>query len=117
MAQLLDVVVVSYRCRELLRSCLASLERHPPSSGEMQVHVVDNASDDGTPKMVRSEFPGVALRALAENVGFSAANNLALRSSQARYVLLLNPDTEVTAGALDHMLELMEAHPEAGMSG
>jgi GT2 family glycosyltransferase len=114
---LLDVIVVPYNCRDLLRACLRSLERHPPSAGDMHVHVVDNASADGTPEMVREEFPGAALHALDDNVGFSAANNVVLRSSRAPFALLLNPDTEVTDGALDYMLELMRGRPDVGMSG
>ena len=118
MPVLLDVVIVSSTgARELLRACLASLRANPPSSGEMSVHVVDNASTDGTPEMVREEFPEVTLHALDWNSGFCVANNLVLRQSQAPFVLVLNPDTEVYAGALDHMLEVMHARPDVGMSG
>ena len=113
----LDVVVVSYRCEGLLRSCLASLERHGLSEGRLVVHVVDNASGDGTAEMVSREFPHVELEVLAENAGFSAANNSALRRTTAPFVLLLNPDTEVTPGALDHMLATIAAHPDVGMAG
>ncbi len=116
-APLLDVVIVSFRSRDLLRACLNSLERHPPAAGPMRVHVVDNASADGTAEMVRAEFPAVALHALPANTGFSAANNVVLRDSRAPYVLVLNPDTEVTPGALDHMLSLMEREPDVGMAG
>ena len=70
----------------------------------MTVHVVDNASTDGTPEMVREEFPEVVLHALDWNSGFCVANNIVLRESRADFVLLLNPDTEVYEGALDHML-------------
>ena len=116
-ATALEVVVVSYDCRELLRRCLESLRRHGLSSGSMRVHVVDNASTDGTVEMVREEFPDVELEALPANEGFSVANNLVLRRVEAPYALLLNPDTEVTAGALDHMVRTMEESPEVGMAG
>lgn len=117
MAPLVDVVIVPYRCRELVLRCLRSLREHPVTRGEMVVHVVDNASGDGTVEAVRERFPEVRLRALEHNAGFSYANNLVLRSSEAEYVLLLNPDTEVLPGALDHMLDVMAAHPGAGVSG
>src|SRR4051794_18329282 len=114
----LDVVIVSASGgRDLLRACLRSLRSHPPSSARMKVHVVDNASSDGTAAMVREEFPEVVLRALDYNSGFSAANNVVLRESRAPFVLLLNPDTEVRDGALDHMLRLMDDRPQVGMSG
>ena len=82
----------------------------------MVVHVVDNASTDGTPQMVRDEFPEVVLHPLDWNSGFTVANNLVLRESQAPFVLVLNPDTETYEGALDHMLDLMRERPDIGMS-
>jgi hypothetical protein len=113
----LDVVVVSSTgARELLRACLRSLRAHPLTTGEMRVHVVDNASTDGTPEMVREEFPEVVLHALDYNSGFCVANNLVLRTSRAPFALALNPDTEVSAGALDHMLDVMRSRPDVGMS-
>jgi GT2 family glycosyltransferase len=110
------VIVSSTGARELLHACLASLRANPPASGEMRVHVVDNASADGTPQMVRDEFPEVVLHALDYNSGFCVANNVVLRTTEAPFALVLNPDTEVYAGALDHMLDVMRAHPEIGMS-
>jgi GT2 family glycosyltransferase len=67
--------------------------------------------------MVGEEFPEVELIASDENLGFSKANNLAIRRGNAPYVLALNPDTLMTEGALDQMLELMEQKPEVGISG
>src|SRR5215204_772151 len=96
----LEIVIVSHGAEDLLRRCLRSLQAHPVSAGEMRVTVVDSGSPDGTPDMVAAEFPGVRLLRRG-NIGFSAANNLVLRESEARAVLLLNPDTEVYAGTLD----------------
>jgi GT2 family glycosyltransferase len=112
----LDIVVVSYRCRSLLRGCLDSLGAYPPAGGA-RVWVVDNASADGTVEMVKEAFPEVELIASDENLGFSKANNLAIVRGSAPFVLALNPDTLMTEGALDRMLELMEERPEVGMSG
>ena len=113
----LEVVIVSSTgARDLLRTCLASLRANPPATGEMVVHVVDNASTDGTPEMVRDEFPEVVLHKLDWNSGFCFANNLVLRESRAPFVLVLNPDTEVYEGALDHMLRVMRERPDIGMS-
>jgi GT2 family glycosyltransferase len=113
----LDVVIVSYRCRELLVACLASLDRHPLRRGTLTVHVVDNASDDGTVAEVRERFPDVELTALDHNAGFSVSNNIVLRATSAPYVLLLNPDTEATEGALDHALDALERRDDVGMLG
>jgi len=112
----LDVAIVSYRCEGLLRRCLTSLREHPPSR-PLSVHVVDNASGDGTAEMVAREFDEVALTRAATNLGFAAATNLAIRAGDAPYVLALNPDTELTSGALDRLLELMDSRPEIGVCG
>jgi GT2 family glycosyltransferase len=112
----LDVVIVSYRCEGLLRDCLASL-RDNPASGPMRVIVVDNASGDGTPAMVRREFGEVELIEQLRNSGFSIANNVGIAVGDAPFVLVLNPDTRITPGALDAMLAVLEARPEVGMAG
>jgi GT2 family glycosyltransferase len=113
----LEVVIVSSTgARDLLRSCLRTLGEHPYGGGEMLVHVVDNASADGTPEMVAGEFPEVRLHALDWNSGFCVANNIALREVRSAYVLVLNPDTEIYEGSLDHMVGLMESDPGIGMS-
>jgi N-acetylglucosaminyl-diphospho-decaprenol L-rhamnosyltransferase len=111
----LDVVVVSHGAEELLRRCLRSLEEHP-AAGETRVTVVDSGSPDGAPEMVEREFPAVRL-IRRPNIGFSAANNLALRESSAEAVLLLNPDTEVYAGTLDAALARLRSEERIGMVG
>jgi N-acetylglucosaminyl-diphospho-decaprenol L-rhamnosyltransferase len=113
---MLDVVIVSFRSRDLLSPCLMSLRTHPPAA-RARVWVVDNASRDGTVEMVRSEFPEVELLQSDTNLGFSVANNAAIRRGRAPYVLALNPDTRVTDGALDRLLDLMETDSSIGMAG
>jgi GT2 family glycosyltransferase len=111
-----DIVIVSYRSKEMLRDCLSSLREFEPREGS-RIWVVDNASSDGTPEMVVSEFPEVEMIASEENLGFSRANNIAIKRGSAPYVLALNPDTKMVENALDHMLELMEQNPKIGISG
>lgn len=113
-APTLAVVVVSHGAGDLLARCLRSLRAHP-ASVPSRVTVVDSGSPDDTPDMVEREFPEVEL-VRKENIGFSAANNVVL-SRRAPYTLLLNPDTEVHAGAIDAALERMEADPAIGMTG
>ena len=115
-APAIDVVIVSYRCEDMLRDCLASLYANPPAGGA-RVQVVDNASRDGTAEMVRREFPQVELTENATNAGFARANNPALRRGSAPYALVLNPDTRILPGALQRLVELMEDHPEIGIAG
>src|SRR5205823_2997395 len=110
-------IVNSTGGRDLLRACLESLRRHPIKAGGTLVWVIDNASTDGAVEMVRREFPSVRLEPLSYNAGFCVANNVALRRAAAPYVLVLNPDTEVSEGALDHMIGVMEERPDVGMAG
>ncbi|HEX5610233.1 MAG TPA: glycosyltransferase family 2 protein [Solirubrobacterales bacterium] len=111
----LEVVIVSHGAEALLRRCLHSLAKHP-ASVPTRVTVVDSGSPDGTPDMVEREFGEVRLLR-RENIGFSAANNLVLRDSDAAALLLLNPDTEVHAGALDAGLARLRSEPRIGMVG
>jgi len=111
----LEVVIVSHGAEALLRRCLRSLAEHP-ASVPTRVTVVDSGSPDGTPDMVEREFGEVRLLRRG-NIGFSAANNLVLRDSDAAALLLLNPDTEVRAGALDAALARLRSQPRIGMVG
>src|SRR6478752_2940169 len=75
----LEIVIVSSTgALELLRTCLRTLRENPYTGGETLVHVVDNASTDGTPEMVRAEYPEVRLHALDWEAGLCIANNVAL---------------------------------------
>lgn len=114
----LDIVIVTATGgRNLLRACLQSLDRYPLTCGEAVVHVVDNASGDGTVEMVRTEFPQVKLREVGRNAGFSVANNLILASTRGPLALLLNPDTEALQGTLDRCVQSMLERPQVGMVG
>ncbi|NOZ06362.1 MAG: glycosyltransferase family 2 protein [Chloroflexi bacterium] len=130
----LSIIIVNWNTRDLLAQCLESVAgcqmsvvRHQSSdtndrpTGDRllttDVWVVDNASSDGSAQMVRERFPWVRLIENEENVGFARANNQAIRRSNGRYVLLLNPDTEVQPGALETLVRFMDEHPQAGAAG
>ena len=115
MTGLLDVVVVSYRCRELLRACLTSIADHAPE--DTTTWVVDNDSRDGTVELVRERFPAVRLLVNHRNRGFAAATNAGIREGDAPYVLALNPDVELRSGTVDVLLEVMRERPEVGIAG
>jgi GT2 family glycosyltransferase len=115
---ILDIIVVtSTGARELLRDCLSSIRTHPVSAGPVAVYVADNASQDGTREMVLQEFPEVELKSFPRNEGFCVANNYWLNRSEAPFALLLNPDTELSDGALDYMLDVIREKPEVGIAG
>ncbi|MFZ5917102.1 MAG: glycosyltransferase family 2 protein [Chloroflexota bacterium] len=123
----LAVVIVSWNVRDLLAACLASVFRSLAGSGlDAEVWVVDNASHDGSAEMVRRQFPQVRFIASEHNLGFAGGNNRVLRAmgfldaetpALPRYVLLLNPDTEVRGDALAAMVAFMDRTPAAGVSG
>ncbi|MCS6949825.1 MAG: glycosyltransferase family 2 protein [bacterium] len=112
----LSILIVNWNTRELLRACLQSLRRYPLSE-PMEVWVLDNASPDGSAEMVRTEFPEVHLVASERNLGYAAGNNLLLQKAQGEYLLLLNPDTEVTEGALDTAVQYLREHPDVAALG
>lgn len=112
----LDVAIVAYRSRDLLRSCLTAL-RAAGVATPLDVVVVDNDSCDGSAEMVRDEFPEIELLEPGRNLGFAAATNAGIRRGRAPYVLALNPDTRLREGVLERLLELMEERPEIGICG
>ena len=112
----LSIVIVNWNTRVLLDECLASLYRHSPAC-TWDVWVVDNASSDGSPAMVREKYPEVHLVENAGNVGFARANNQAARQCAGRFVLLLNSDAAATAGALNALVSLAQSRPQAGIIG
>src|SRR5438128_5871946 len=94
----LSIVIVSYNTKTFLSSCLRSLETHKASPGQ-EVIVIDNASTDGTVEMVLSDFPMCKVLQLKANIGYGRAVNIAVREARGNFLLLLNPDIEVSAGS------------------
>lgn len=112
----LAVIIVNYNVKNFLKQCLHSVfsaSKHI----ETEVFVVDNASVDGSVEMLRENFPQVKLIANAVNVGFSKANNQAIRLSSASYVLLLNPDTIVQDDTFEKCIGFMNKTSDAGGLG
>ena len=116
MAKKISIVIVSYNVSKLLDECLQSVARALQGI-DGEVFVVDNHSVDKTIAMLKEKHPEVKVIANEENVGFSRANNQAIRLSEAEYVLLLNPDTVVYENTLHGVLDFMDKHPEAGGAG
>ncbi|MCA5893002.1 glycosyltransferase family 2 protein [Isoptericola sp. NEAU-Y5] len=111
----LKIVVVTYGRSDLVTRCLSSVLLSIPE--KTTIHVVDNSSPDDTADVVATRFPEVALHRRTSNDGFAAANNAVLAEITAPYVLLLNPDTEIGPGLLDHLLDAMDEHMDVGMVG
>jgi hypothetical protein len=113
---LLSICIVSFNVRSYLERCLNSVYR-TGAELEPEVLVVDNGSVDGSVEMVRERFPRVRLFTRDKNLGFAAANNVALREAGGDYLLLLNPDTECLPGSLQTLVKHLESRPECGIVG
>jgi GT2 family glycosyltransferase len=111
----LAIVVVSANDARWLGPCLSSVYAHAGGAA-LEVVVVANGCTDDTVALVRREFP--AARVIeAPNLGFAAGNNRALEGIQARYALLLNPDTEILQGSFAELIALLDARPLLGVAG
>jgi N-acetylglucosaminyl-diphospho-decaprenol L-rhamnosyltransferase len=107
------VAVVNFNTREQLHACLASIVADSPG----EVVVVDNASRDGSAKMVRSAYPDVTLLANPVNGGYGSAANQAIAACASPHVLLLNADTRLRPGALEALRVHLDKHPAAAVVG
>lgn len=112
----ISIIIVNYNSGKLLEKCLDSICTEE-SEIEFETFVVDNGSSDDSWKMIKEMFPQVSLIRNADNLGFSRANNQAIRRSLGRYLLLLNPDTILRTKALEKMVHFMDEYPRAGAAG
>lgn len=112
----LTVVIVNYNVKFYIEQCLISLYRSLKGL-EAEVYVVDNHSSDGSVEYLSERFPQVNFISSNHNLGFSRANNKAIRQSESDYVLLLNPDTIVGEHTISDVLDFMHRHPNAGGCG
>lgn len=112
----LGVCIVTRFSKDLIPECLNSLLDQSPGL-DLDVVVVDNASQDDTVEEIRLNFPTVKLILNKENLGFSRAVNQGLKSLDAHYYLLLNPDAILLPGAIEILIQFMEAHPTVGICG
>jgi len=112
----LSIIIVNYNVKHFLEQCLSSV-RKAGRGLSMEVFVVDNNSVDSSTTMVAEKFPEAILIANKKNVGFSRANNQAIKKARGEYILLLNPDTVLEDDTLSKVVEFMDEHPEAGGLG
>jgi len=110
----LSVVIVSYKVKQELKRCLSGLSYQ---DSYLEVIVVDNNSGDGTLEMLNADFPGLRLFCNQVNFGFAKAANRGIAVTSGRYVLLLNPDTEVKLSALKEMVNFMDNNQGVGVLG
>jgi N-acetylglucosaminyl-diphospho-decaprenol L-rhamnosyltransferase len=103
---MISVIIVNRDGEQDLDRCLQSLE-----ASETEILLVDNASRDGSLDLVRDRYPHVRVFPQQENLGFSAANNLAAAKATGEALLLLNADAWLEAGALDLLAKCLAERP------
>ena len=112
----ISLILVSFNDWIHLEKCLQSLKGCLPEL-DLEIVVVDNNSTDGSPDLIKKNFPKIKLICNKENLGFSKANNLGIRASAGEFVLFLNSDTIVNTQALTVLLEGMKRNPSIGAVG
>ena len=112
----LSVIIVNWNAGAYLPAALDSLLR-AQGNLTLEVWLIDNASGDGSVAQVRQRYPQVRIIPNTENRGFAAANNQGLAIARGRYLLLLNPDTEMAPAGLGLLLDYLEQHPDVGVAG
>lgn len=108
------ILIVNWNVRDLLARCLESIFSHTRGV-TFEVIVIDNASSDGSPRMVADRFPQVRLFAESVNHGFSKANNLGLRHACGRHIVFLNPDTELIENSIKTLVDILDTRPEIAL--
>jgi N-acetylglucosaminyl-diphospho-decaprenol L-rhamnosyltransferase len=111
----LSIIVVSTNEARWLEPCLRTIFEHA-GDATLDVVVVDNGSTDGTRELVETQFPAARV-VESENHGFAHANNRGAMTSAARYILFLNPDTEIVEGTFGELVAAMDARPDVGLAG
>ena len=111
-----SIVLVSYNTKDLTRNCIKSIYEKTKDL-DYEIFVVDNNSKDGSPEMLKKEFPNIHLIQNSQNKGFGAANNIAIKESSGKYIFCLNTDTILVNNAIKILYDFMEQNPNAGACG
>lgn len=110
------IAIINYNTKDLLKTCINTVLRTPPLVA-YNILVIDNCSVDGSADMMKRDFPFIHLLENAGNLGYAAAANQALRTSKAKYVLVLNTDVEIDRDAIDILVEHADHHEDLGVAG
>ena len=109
----LSIIILCWNDRKVIADCLESIFAHTHSI-EFEVIVSDNGSTDGSIEFIRATYPQVRLIENGRNLRFAKANNVGIRASCGKYVLILNPDTLIHLGTLDKLVSLADQRPDVG---
>jgi len=110
-----SIIIVSWNVRHYIERCLVSINKNTRSHYE--IIVVDNASEDRTTEFIKANWPELTLIENNMNQGFGCANNQGINIAHGKYIVFLNPDTEILRNAIDSLVDFMEYHPTVGIAG
>ncbi len=113
---LVSIILVNYNGIDVIENCLRSLQQFLQAV-PYEVIVVDNASQDGSPDLVKQNFPQVHLIRLVENRGFGAGNNIGAKIANGEFLFFLNTDTQLISDVLPTLIVLMKEYPDVGIIG
>lgn len=102
--------------RYFLEQCIVSVKRATRDI-DSEIIVIDNNSQDASCEMVKAKFPELVLIENKENVGFSKANNQAVKVAKGEYICILNPDTAVSESTFTTCLQFAEKTENLGALG
>lgn len=111
-----SIIIVNWNTRDILKECLQSVYQQTEGV-DFEVIVIDNASDDDSVAMIKSDFPQVVLIENKENKGFATANNQGMAVAKGRYCLLLNSDTVVLDNAITKTVEFADHQDKTAVVG
>lgn len=111
----LSIIIVHYKNKEVLFSCLKSIERNKPRVS-FEVLVVDNDEEKTIEPSLKRKFPWVKYIKAEGNIGYGAGNNLGVKHAKGEYLFILNPDTEIISGSIDKLLNFIQDNDKVGIA-
>ncbi len=109
-----SVIIVTYNSAQVVNACVDSIINNNHDT-EVEILIVDNGSTDDTCEIITRNYPDITLISGHGNLGFAAGNNIGLKAAKGRHFLVLNPDTEISSGALRTLTNYADIHPKVGM--
>lgn len=110
----ISISIVNFNNKSLLKECLDSIYRTLPLTIHYEIIIVDNNSSDGSPEMIKKDYPHAILITNTQNKGYSSAVNQAIKKSNGKYIALLNDDMYVLPNALAYMKHFLDSNTKVG---
>jgi O-antigen biosynthesis protein len=110
----ISIIIVNYNVKDLVDNCISSVYKASSGKYAIEIFFVDNYSVDGSFEFISSKYPDVICIKNSQNLGFSKANNIALKKAKGNYILILNPDTVLEEGTFDKIINFIESNENVG---